>query len=368
MEHEFTLVIKNILIRNFPATANDIFDKSHIIKYLNYKTKSVGRGSKSRGSFANHYAIYVLVEDYIAKGFLNNEEAYLDYEGAKYTDLLTRMRQLPFGQKLQNHALNSRMNEEFKKLFPDVTYQPILRDLATKRYWFNDNLLRIATGNTYRNIALTIVEIIDAYIDAKRSAFETFISYTKQLAEIPNSNSQQAIDFIIRQLQPNIDARVFEIVSYAILKSYYSNTTIYWGWHPEQLNQDKLTLYKTGRTNANDGGIDFVMKPLGRFFQVTETLDFKKYFLDIDKIQRYPISFVVKTEMIEEEIYKRLESNAENTYRIKIIVERYMRSIEEIINIPKLTEIFQKQVTESKTQYIMEEIVKQSMLEFNYED
>lgn len=31
---------------------------------------------------------------------------------------------------------------------------------------------------------------------------------------------------------------------------------------------------KTGRTNANDGGIDFVTKPLGRFFQVTETLDF----------------------------------------------------------------------------------------------
>ena len=39
-----------------------------------------------------------------------------------------------------------------------------------------------------------------------------------------------------------------------------------------------IKLYKTGKTNANDGGIDFVMKPLGRFFQVTETLDFKKYF------------------------------------------------------------------------------------------
>ncbi len=28
----------------------------------------------------------------------------------------------------------------------------------------------------------------------------------------------------------------------------------------------KLQLYKTGRTNANDGGIDFVMRPIGRFF------------------------------------------------------------------------------------------------------
>jgi len=37
------------------------------------------------------------------------------------------------------------------------------------------------------------------------------------------------------------------------------------------------------------------MKPLGRFFQVTETVDSRKYFLDIDKIERYPITFVVKS-------------------------------------------------------------------------
>jgi len=46
------------------------------------------------------------------------------------------------------------------------------------------------------------------------------------------------------------------------------------------VKEDFLILYKTGRTNANDVGIDFVMKPLGRFFQVTETLDVRKYFLD----------------------------------------------------------------------------------------
>ena len=51
----------------------------------------------------------------------------------------------------------------------------------------------------------------------------------------------------------------------------------------------------TGRTNANDGGIDFVMRPLGRFFQVTETLDVRKYFLDIDKVEHYPVSFVIKS-------------------------------------------------------------------------
>jgi len=32
---------------------------------LNEKTRSTNRGSKARGSFANLYAIYVIIEDYI---------------------------------------------------------------------------------------------------------------------------------------------------------------------------------------------------------------------------------------------------------------------------------------------------------------
>ena len=90
--------------------------------------------------------------------------------------------------------------------------------------------------------------------------------------------------FIIDLLAPNVDARLFEIVSYSILKFYYHDQEIIWGYEMENLNRESLKLYKTGRTNANDGGIDFVMKPLGRFFQVTETLDFKKYFISLDKI------------------------------------------------------------------------------------
>lgn len=90
-------------------------------------------------------------------------------------------------------------------------------------------------------------------------------------------------NFILGLLAPNVDARLFEIVSFSILKFYYIEQNIYWGYELEKIEAENLKLYKTGRTNANDGGIDFVMKPLGRFFQVTETLDFKKYFLDIDK-------------------------------------------------------------------------------------
>ena len=117
MEHEFTKQIKKILKKAFGKHGELIFSHSQIFQYLNLKTKSANKGSKSRGSFANLYAIYVLVEDYKAKKF-DKTNKYKNYEGAKFSDLFKRQRELPFGQKLQNHALNHRMNEEFKKFFP----------------------------------------------------------------------------------------------------------------------------------------------------------------------------------------------------------------------------------------------------------
>ena len=133
-----------------------------------------------------------------------------------------------------------------------------------------------------------------------------------------------------------------------------------------KFDEDEVIDYLTD--GANDGGIDFVMKPLGRFFQVTETLDFKKYFLDIDKIQRYPITFVIKTEIDEENIYTQLKENALSSYGVKAIVQRYMDSIEEVINIPKLMQIFLNQIERKKVKEIMDEIVIQSRVEFNYDD
>jgi hypothetical protein len=134
----------------------------------------------------------------------------------------------------------------------------------------------------------------------------------------------------------------------------------------DKLTAENLKLYKTGRTNANDGGIDFVMKPLGRFFQVTETLDFKKYFLDIDKIQKYPITFVIKSEEEIEYLKKKIQDNANKTYSIKAIVEKYMVCIEEIINIPVLYARFKEAVKQGHLSNILDEIVSQSKVEFNY--
>ncbi|MEG4043690.1 restriction endonuclease [Microcoleus sp. Pol17_C1] len=364
MEHEFTKIIKTILEEKFGDVGDQILRESQLILYLNIKTKSSNKGSKSRGSFANLYAIYVLVEDYLVSKF-DLTGMYSDYEGAVYTNLFKRQRELPFGQKLQNHGLNHRMNEEFKKYFPTCEFIPILRNQKTNRYWFNENLLKVKINENEHNIAETVIHIIDAYVEAKRDSFEKFIQICKDAQRL---TEVQVREFIKQMVAPNVDARIFEIVSYSILKYYYNDRVIYWGYALDSLQEENLKLFKTGRTNANDGGIDFVMKPLGRFFQVTETVDVNKYFLDIDKIERYPITFVVKSLDSDIEIKSKIEAQARKLYSINAIVSQYMECIEEIINVPIMIERFEQAVAKGYLSNILSEIIKQSRLEFNYED
>lgn len=87
--HQFTSKILNILEDMFPSYSEEIFKNSPLLIYLNIKTKSASKGSKSRGSFANHYALYVLIEDYINKGYFENKNKnyFNDYEGAQFTNL-----------------------------------------------------------------------------------------------------------------------------------------------------------------------------------------------------------------------------------------------------------------------------------------
>jgi hypothetical protein len=367
MEHSFTAKLKEILTSHFGENSKIVFENSQLLQYLNLKTKSADRGSKARGSFANLYAIYVLVEDYIQKGFPENEN-YAKYEGAEFSKLFTRQRQMPFGGKLQNHALNNRMNAEFQKFFPTSEFIPILRNLQINRYWINENLLKVKLREDVFNISAAIIEIIDEYIKTKQDAFQKFIQVCEELQTVENTSPEHIEGFILSLLAPNVDARLFEIVSYAILKFYYNDRKIFWGFKIDDLNEENLKLYKTGRTNANDGGIDFVMKPLGRFFQVTETLDFKKYFLDIDKIEKYPITFVIKSDQSIEKLHQKLKENAVKSYLIEAVVEKYLSCIEELINIPVLIERFRKAVEQSYLNSILKEIIMQSKVEFNYQE
>jgi uncharacterized protein (UPF0335 family) len=364
--HNFTNEIISIIDHYSENNGNEILDNSEIIQYLNIKSKAANRGSKSRAGFANHYAIYVLIEDYITGEFAENG-TYSDYEGAKYSDLFQRQRELPFGKKLQNHALNHRLNEEFKKYFPSCEYLPIIRDSESNRYWINEKLIIIQLESRIINLATPIKKIIDSYIKARQNAFSEFMAYCQEIISIQDESPEKAIQFISSLLRPNIDARIFEITSFAVLKQYYADQRIYWGWTPDDLVEESLTLYKTGRTNANDGGIDFVMKPLGRFFQVTEVFDSVKYFLDIDKVQRYPITFVVKTNESNQEILEKIRTQAEAKYQIKAIVKKYIESVEEVINIPRLMEIFKEIIGLGYGAKVIQEIVLQSRVEFNVE-
>ena len=237
------------------------------------------------------------------------------------------------------------MNSEFQKYFPSSEFIPILRNHETNRYWINENLIKIKVGKVNYNIANAIIEIVDEYAKTKQESFQRFI-------------------FCL--LAPNVDARLFEIVSYSVLKYFYFNQQIIWGFEMTKLNIENLNLYKTGSTNANDGGIDFVMKPLGRFFQVTETLDFKKYFLDIDKIQKYPITFVIKSSESIDELLNKIRENASKTYSIQEIVDKYMNCIEEVINIPVLNNRFIAAINKGFLKNILDEIIIQSKVEFNY--
>jgi len=367
IEHDFTKHITDVLEKYFPKKSKDIFEKSYLLQYLNLKTRSINKGAKARSSFANIYAIYVVIEDYLNKGFDKNKN-YSKYEGAEFMQLFKRQRELPFGSKLQNHALNNRANSEFQGFFKSTELVPIIRNTETNRYWINENLLKVSLLDNEYNIAQAVKEIIEKYIELKKDSFERFLKNCIQIQNMAGKNDKEVLSFIVGLIAPNVDARIFEIVSYAILKYFYIDQKIYWGYELENIKKESLLLFKTGRTNANDGGIDFVMRPLGRFFQVTETLDVKKYFLDIDKTEHFPITFVIKSDEDTTLLQKKLSENAFKIYSIDSIVKKYTDCIEEVINIPILIERFNEGVSKGYLNKIMEEIITQSKIEFNYNE
>jgi len=305
----------------------------------------------------------VLIEDYL-RGDFHKGGDYSKYEGAIFSRLFQRQRELPFGSKLQNHHFNNRLNGEFAKYFPSSDLKPII--VQSNRYWINPNLIRVKVGRQQYDLAQSLIEIVDEYVKAKSAAFAAFIETCIKLRELTKSAPKETEAFILDLLAPNRDARLFEIVSFAILKFFYHDQTVYFGFDLDKLTKEQLKLFKTGRTNANDGGIDFVMKPLGRFFQVTETLDVKKYFLDIDKIERFPISFVIKSTEPIETLRQKLKTGALKQFGVQRVVDSYMACIEEIINIPVLQERFRYAENQGYLPQILDEIVKQSKVEFNY--
>lgn len=73
------------------------------------------------------------------------------------------------------------------------------------------------------------------------------------------------------------------------------------------------------------------MRPIGRFFQVTEVNNYDKYLLDIDKVMHFPISFVIKTTCSKQTVLNELETYInKRASGMKVLQERYEKAIEEI--------------------------------------
>ena len=366
--NDFIMDIISSHYNNDKKQAARIYQYAYLLQYLDKKTQSVDKSSKARGSFANLYAIYVLVEDYIKNGYMSSLKRYCEYTGMMFTDALARTRELPFGEKLQNHALNSRCNDEFKKFFVSETTEiPIKRNLDTGRYWINERLLEVQISPTdVVNIAPLCIEIIDKYVELKMKRFSSFFEDLNALKNTVLSNPQKSVNFISETLKPNSDARIFEIVSYVIIKYHFIDQTI--KYTLDGIVQEvPLTVFKVGRTNANDGGIDYIMKPLGRIFQVTEILDFKKYFLDIDKLIHYPITFVIKQDITPQEALRRIKQEASDKYSDINVLNQYISCFEEIITIPTLKAMLESNISKGYLPDMVDELITQCKVEYNIE-
>ena len=332
--------IKNILIEDFGANkCLTVFENSELLQYLDKKTEAVNRDSKARRAFGNIYAIYSILHFYVEDNFYSNPTKYKEFGGYEFGKLLDFCHTLYGGEKIQNHALNNRLNFEFenrKKIIENNKNKPLIV-IKDSKYLVHVDYLYVDNND----ISKTVIKIIETYISLLKEKDTLLI---EQLTKLENENNLQLIrDELSTLLNEDSEARVFEMFSYAILKNYYQSQKVYFGFRKGKIKKEPLKLYKTGRTNANDGGIDFVMKPLGRFFQVTEIGTYDKYFLDIDKVERYPITFVIKTKKTKKEVKKELaEYFEQKSGGVKAIAKKYKAAVEDVITMNELEKMYKR--------------------------
>lgn len=320
--------VQEILVEEYPDSYQKIYDNSPLIQYLDSKMGAIHGDSKKRRSLGNIYAIYAILNFY-KTDFYNNPNGYRDFGGYDYMRLFNFYRSLYGGSKLQNHSLNSRVNGEFKNKFPEIKNDLIIIDNG--KYLLHIYYLYVEN----QDISKLCCKLIEKYIELLIEKDHNLFNILQEMQELTNYNKKK--EQISNLLSKDAEARIFEIISYAILKNHYSRIRVYFGYTKDTIKEEQLQLFKTGRTNANDGGIDFVMRPVGRFFQVTEINNYDKYLLDIDKVMHFPVTFVIKTSMSKQQVITDLNAYIDQRANgMRIIKERYKKAIEEIITINEL--------------------------------
>jgi hypothetical protein len=80
------------------------------------------------------------------------------------------------------------------------------------------------------------------------------------------------------------------------------------------------------------------------------------------------MTFVVKSLEPTEKIRELIRIQATKKYKIESIVNAYMQALEEIINVNDLVRALSDVVKAGQLKQVMDEIVLQSKVEFNYSD
>lgn len=322
--------VKEILINMCGDDYQNIFDRSPLLQYIDLKTAAVNRGCTARRNLANLYAIYSITYFY-SQEFYEKKEAYEKCDGFAYKDIKAFANSLYGGEKLQNHGYNNRAIGEFRN--KTKTVEDLFINKGGKYKIYCDYLY--VDG---KDLSKIINAIIEKYIYLIKTKDENTIGAIENITQ--ETDPQKKRESLKKILEEDAEARLFEIISFAILKMYYSKKLVFFGEDEDSINNSNLILYKTGRTNANDGGIDFVLKPMGRFFQVTEVGKYDKYFLDIDKVLRFPVTFVVKTDKDKGVILSEMIEALKNKYGdTNELIETYTAAIEEIITMNELRKI-----------------------------
>lgn len=351
--------VKEILVEDFPENYQKIYDNSRLLQYLDKKMKAVHGNSKTRRSLANIYAIYSILHFY-RYDYYDRSDDYKKFEGYDYMRLFTYYRGLYGGSKLQNHALNSRVNGEFRNKFADADTDLII--INNGKYLIHIDYIYVEK----KDISKTCCKIVEKYIKLLTEKDHALLTILNQMQAMEDYVEKKAK--LKALLTEDAEARIFEIISFAILRNHYKNIKVYFGYSKDSIEEHDLKLYKTGRTNANDGGIDFVMRPVGRFFQVTEVNNYDKYLLDIDKVMHFPVSFVIKTSSLKEIVLKELDKYISvRTGGMKILEDRYRKAIEEIITINELHK-WTDELPEQDIDGIIRDIDIYYKLEMNMED
>lgn len=200
-----------------------------VVQYLERKTKAVDRGSKARRSLGNLYALYVVAEDFV------------EGRQSRFTDLLGRMKEMPFGSKLQNHPLDNRLNDEFaRSMNVEGSLLPIRAGTVqgAKSRTISGDLLS-HRGSNPDSVASLIIEVIDTYVSliAKKQT-----GALEEIEAISDLAGLQA--FFEGAFAPQADARLFEVSSFVLLAEHYRNRQVWFGLSEDEVSPHNLLFSK----------------------------------------------------------------------------------------------------------------------------